>query len=121
MYGKMRKHFLRDAGLFLALLLLAGGALLWQHAARKTGAWAVVTRNGREIARYALSEDREETFTDGEGGFNRIVIRDGAVWVEEANCKNRICVRHAAIRRDGEIIVCRPHRLTVEVTDGEAG
>jgi len=105
-------------------LLLAGGVLLAAliccllFRPGGAGAWAVVTVDGVETARYSLSEDR--TVTIGEGAYNVLEISHGAAAVVEANCGDHTCVRMGAISREGETIVCLPHRLIVRVEGGEA-
>ena len=50
-------------------------------------------------------------------GWNRIVLHDGTVAVEDANCPNRLCQKQGAISKPGEVIACLPHRLLVEVRE----
>jgi len=47
--------------------------------------------------------------------YNVIYIRDGEAWVEEANCLNQVCVKHSHISKIGEMIVCIPHKLILEI------
>lgn len=111
----MRKNdLLLTAGVLLAalalyLLLRPGGQ----------GAWAVVTVDGQEWGRYPLSEDRTLTIGD-EIAYNILEISDGAAAVREANCGDHTCVRTGAVSRQGETIVCLPHRLTVRIEGGAA-
>ena len=51
--------------------------------------------------------------------YNLISVTDGMILVEEADCKDQICVRHKAISSRGESIICLPHRLVVEIVGGE--
>lgn len=113
----MKKKRLWDAVLIGGVLLLAGVLYL---AARPGGggAWAVVTSDGQEVARYALSEDR--TVTLGGEKYNVLQISDGAASILEANCGDHTCVRTGAISREGEMIVCLPHRLMIRIEGGEA-
>ena len=37
----------------------------------------------------------------------------------EANCGDHTCIRTGAISREGETIVCLPHRMVVRVEGGE--
>ena len=59
-------------GCLLAALVCCG---LWLGF-RKDGGAVVVEQDGRETARYALSEDRTVRI-EGEGGYNLLVIRGG--------------------------------------------
>ena len=75
-----------------------------------------VIRDGQEIARYALQEDR--TVTIGEADYNVLEIRDGQAAVIDANCGDHTCVRTGAVSRAGESIICLPHRLEIRITGG---
>ena len=47
--------------------------------------------------------------------YNVVIISGGTVVVSEASCKNQVCVKHSAISKPGESIVCLPNRLTVNI------
>ena len=98
-------------------IILAAAALTAFLIFRKSGSYAVVTVNGKEVARYSLSEDKTEKI-ETIYGYNVITISDGYADVTESDCKNQICVHSHKIKEGGETIVCLPHRLTVTV-DGD--
>ena len=103
-------------GCLLAALVLLGLWLLL----RQDGGTVVVEQDGRETARYALSEDRIVRI-EGEGGYNLLVIEGGEVWLSEADCPNQLCVKTGRIRYAGQSIVCLPHKLAVRITGGASG
>lgn len=78
------------------------------------GKTAVVSIDGEYYAEYPLDRDITETVVTGRGS-NTIVINGGSVSVSEADCPDKYCVSHVAVSREGEIIVCLPHRLTIEI------
>ena len=47
---------------------------------------------------------------------NVLKIRSGQASMIEADCPDLICVHHRPISRQGESIVCLPHKVVVEVT-----
>lgn len=49
--------------------------------------------------------------------FNDIIIKNGAVCVENADCNDLTCVHRGWISEVGDIIVCLPHRLTIQIAD----
>ena len=49
---------------------------------------------------------------------NVIVIKDGK---EMNNCQDELCVKSHKISRDGEMIVCLPHKLYVKIEDDSDG
>ena len=100
-------------GCLLAALVCCG---LWLGF-RKDGGAVVVEQDGRETARYALSEDRIVRI-EGERGFNLLVIQGGEAWLSEADCPTQLCVKTGKIRFAGQSIVCLPHRLAVRILGG---
>lgn len=53
-----------------------------------------------------------------EEAYNLLLITNGMVRMEAADCRDQICVRHRAVSAEGESIICLPHKLVVEITDG---
>lgn len=78
----------------------------------------MVTSDGQETARYALSEDR--TVRLGAESYNILQISNGAAAIVEANCGDHTCVRTGTVSREGETIVCLPHHLIVRIEGGAA-
>lgn len=70
-------------------------------------------------ASYTVETPGTGAGDDAEQGTNRVVIRDGAVKVERANCANQVCVHHDPISKRGEQIVCLPHGLVIQIGRGE--
>ena len=107
-----------DALLICGLLLAA--ALMWLLVRPGgAGGWVVVTADGEEAGRYPL--DMERTVTIGEEDYNVLYIAGGKASVIEANCGDHTCVRTGVIFREGETIVCLPHRLVISIEGGEGG
>ena len=102
--------------ILIAALLLAAGALWLAVRPGGTGGWVVITQNGEETARYSLAEDR--TVTLGTDEYNVLVIQDGKAAVTQANCGDHTCIRMGEIGREGESVVCLPHRLVIEIVGG---
>ena len=50
-----------------------------------------------------------------EFGYNLIEVGDGEVWVIEASCPDELDIKQGKISNSGEIIVCLPNRLVVEI------
>ena len=83
------------------------------------GAIVRVTVDDQPYATYPLSVDTEADIVT-ENGHNHLVIRDGAVFIDDADCPQQICVHHRAISHSGDVIVCLPHRVVVTVEGGAA-
>lgn len=113
----MKKKHRRDLLLAGSLLLLAG-VLFFLFRPGGRGAWAVVTADGAEVARYPLDEDRTVRLGD-DTGYNILQIAGGAAAVIEADCGDHTCVRTGEISREGERIVCLPHKLMIRIEGGD--
>lgn len=107
-----------SAALLFGLFLVLGG---------REGSTVRVVCAGSLLGEYPLWEDRELPL-ELEKGTNLLVIRNGQVWVEDADCPDRLCVRQGRISRAGESIICLPHELVITVqgdaedaVDGMAG
>ena len=109
--GKLKNDIL-IALLFIGIALI-GIVLLSLF--RAEGDYAVVSIDGRETERCSLSIDTEkDIITDG-GKINRLVIEDGKAYISYADCPDKICVSHRKISKEGETIVCLPHKLVVSI------
>lgn len=105
--------------LLLGALLLTAAVLYLFLRPGGAGTWAVVTADGQEQGRYPLS--RDVTVAIGGESYNVLQIANGKAAVIEANCGDQTCVRMGTIFREGETIVCLPHRVTVRIEgDGAA-
>lgn len=105
-----------DIFLIAVVLFLAASALLLKHFTTNAGARAVVTVDGRVKEELSLKKDTEITILSPEG-YNTIVVKAGKVSVSASDCRDHICVRHHAIDKQGETIICLPHKLIVEVKE----
>ena len=84
---------------------------------RDEGDTVTVTVDGAVYAEYSLAENiRLDIRTgDGDSESNVLIIKDGVAYVESATCPDGICASHKPISREGESIVCLPHRVVITV------
>ncbi len=85
---------------------------------RSEGEKVLISIDGVEYGTYSLYKETSFDIIN-EYGTNTIVISGGQVYVLEADCPDQICVEHAPISTTEETIVCLPHKLVVEIIDGE--
>lgn len=96
------------------LVLIYGGI----NTADKGQKIAYVYSDNRLVGEYTLTDDYETEFkVEADSGFNTIHIEDGKVWIHEATCPDKICLHQGKISNDGEVIVCLPNRLMVQIKD----
>ena len=113
--SRSRKRLPAELIVLAVLLVSAGALLLWLRLGQTPGAWAVVRVDGREVARYSLSQDGVYTLN---GGTNVLTIRNGSAAVTEADCPDKVCVDQGRVHYTGQCITCLPNKLTVTI-EGE--
>ena len=76
--------------------------------------------DGTVMGTYPLSVDREVEIVTGENGeeLNLLVIKDGKAIISTATCPDGICAAHKPISREGESIICLPHKVVITVIGG---
>lgn len=78
----------------------------------------VITDGDNQTHRYPLSENGTYTISTSLGE-NTVVVSYGSVYMSEADCSGHDCIEQGAISKAGEIIVCLPHQLIVNIEGGE--
>lgn len=79
--------------------------------------------NGEEINTIEFSKDivGETYVLETEFGRNVLKFGDGEVKIIEASCPDQLCVKQGKIGQVGQLIVCLPNRLVVEIKANNAG
>ncbi|NTW72821.1 MAG: NusG domain II-containing protein [Eubacteriaceae bacterium] len=76
----------------------------------------VISVDGEVYKEIPLMEDTNETvIVDNDYGRNEIKITSTYAKMIEADCPDQICVYSANAEETGDMIVCLPHKLIVEV------
>ncbi len=99
-----------DIIIILAVVILTVLSVVSLVFFSKQGSRVVIKQNNEIL--YNQSINQNNSF---DTGTNIIVIKDGFVFVEEATCKNQICVKTGKISKKGESIVCLPNKVIVEI------
>lgn len=89
-------------------LIIASSALLFFG---KDGGRTVTVKENNEVVYKGSLYENKVIELKG----NTVEIKDGAVTVTNADCKNQICVNHAAIAKKGESIICLPNKVIAEI------
>lgn len=109
----MKKHDFILIGIILLAAISVFAAL---HFAHNEGSYVTVEVDKKAVAAFPLNEDTKYVIKT-ENGSNTLVIKDGFAGITEADCPDKICVHHKKINKNGESIICLPHRVVVTVTD----
>ncbi|MGF7001674.1 hypothetical protein M2149_000044 [Lachnospiraceae bacterium PFB1-21] len=101
-----------DVILILVIVLVAGGIFAGTVFAAKAGGQVRIQVEGKETGTYSLKTDQEVQILGGE---NTLRIKDGQAKMITATCPDHLCVNHKPISKNGESIICLPHKVVVTV------
>ena len=110
--------------IIIALALLAALALylVSQVSLGAEASVVVVTVDGEEVLRKPLAMENRYEIAQDDGSLNVIRVEDGAVFMEEANCRDGLCIRQGKMRNGAKTIVCLPRKVVVQLKgDAPAG
>lgn len=107
----------------IAVVLVIAGVLLFflYGVNSESGAYVTVEVDGKVVDTLDLNKDATLDIETDNGGTNTLVIKDGKAKVTEANCPDGICTNHKEINKNGESIICLPHKLVVSVVNENSG
>ena len=120
MKQKNRRFALKTADLVLIGGLLAVAAVLFLVLSQRStdGRTVKVEVDGGTVVALPLAVDTTYVIEGANGERNTLVISGGKATVTEATCPDGVCVRHRAIDKAGQSILCLPNKVVVRV-DGE--
>lgn len=78
-----------------------------------------IRQDGKILKSLPLSQNTKETIDSKTGGTNTFIIQDGSVTMIEADCGDHTCIQTGSIQKNGESIVCLPHRLVLQIVASE--
>lgn len=98
-----------------ALLSALALYLVSQFSLGAEASFVVVTVDGRETLRRPLAMEGSYDIAQEDGALNVIRVEDGAVFMQEANCRDGLCIRQGKMKNAAKTIVCLPHKLVVQL------
>ena len=112
--------FLKKADIILIAAIIITG--VWISSvlvfAKNEGHTLKVTVAGKVYGTYDTGTDRVIDIESGTDK-NTFEIKNGYVSMINSNCKGYDCVHEHSISRQGETIVCLPHKVVLEITGDE--
>jgi hypothetical protein len=91
--------------------------LIQNQTLNSEGQYIVITVDNEIFRTYSIDKKlNEEIEIKTKHGTNIVHIEDGCVYMESSTCRDQICVLHGKICRPGEMIVCLPNKIVIEVT-----
>ena len=108
-----------DKYLIISIIVISLVSLFYiKNSALNVGEkYVSVQVDGQEIKRIIFDKNiiGKTIPIETEFGYNLMEIGDGKVRVIEADCPDQLDVKQGYISKTGEIIVCLPNRLVIEI------
>ena len=113
------KKMKADAAVIGCVLMVAILFLIIQNLPFHEAGEVHIMKEGQMIGNYSLTEDKTITVPWDEEGYNLVLISEGTVRVCDADCPDKLCIRQKEISKNGESIICLPHKLVVQIVSKE--
>ncbi len=111
----------RDIILIISLLFIGIIALvIWHFLYSDDGKYVTIEQRNELIGTYPLNVDKEIEIEHRGKVVNRIIIKDGYCYMEEAECPDHLCIKQGKVNKSGQTIVCLPNRVVVTVVDSDS-
>lgn len=123
-HGKIgdMKRVRNDCILILIVVLLAGGFWFVQYInSMQAEAVLRIYQNGELRGEYDLSQPKTLPVKEEDYGYNLVMIEDGTVRITDADCPDQLCMKQRSISKNGESIICLPHKLVLQIYTKEEG
>ncbi|MBO5247999.1 MAG: NusG domain II-containing protein [Clostridia bacterium] len=91
---------------------LVGGCFLLSFLPKEQGATVTVSVDGAVISVIDLGRDTVVDLPDG----GRVIVENRTVRVQNASCPDRLCEKMGKISACGEVILCVPNRISVQIS-----
>lgn len=106
----------RDVILVVLLIAIAGFIYLIINTRQNTDdvMMVVINVDGSLYKECSLNKNQKVDIQN-KYGHNTIVIKDKKVYMLNADCPDKYCVKQGSIVANGSSIVCLPNKLTVEI------
>lgn len=108
-----------DKYLIVLILVISISSMFYikNLATNQDDKYIVIEVNGSEYKKITFSDKDKAKYLDidTQYGFNKLQIEEGKVRVIDASCPDKLDVKQGFIKDVGEVIVCLPNRMVVEI------
>ena len=103
--------------IFIAIVLVVAFSILiiTNLSAQRTDLLAVITVDGDEYQTILLNSQDTSFRIETKYGYNDVVIENNEVNIIDANCPTKVCVNTKIANKEGDLIVCLPHKVVIEI------
>lgn len=117
MKNMLRKGDLLVGGIVLLLIIVSyGGVKIYNSINSGSGRIAVIRQNNVIIKKIDLNNIKNSETINVDGDFhNSILVENGKIRFQEANCPDLVCVKTGWLEKSGDMAVCLPNKVSVKI------
>ncbi len=108
----MKKLITKKDFILLLVVLVIGIVGIFLVNSADKGTTVEIKVDGNPVEKLTLQGDYLEKEINGV----TVCRENGEIYVKEANCPDKVCVRSGKISKTGEGIICVPNRVAVEIS-----
>ena len=114
-----KRKFLTGIDILLVLFFVFCAAVLLFFQKNKEFGKMVIIYSDNEIIKEMPIDQNASLTISTDMGTNTVVVENNQAYVTDADCPDKRCEKQGAISDPGEVIICLPHKLIIEVSDGK--
>lgn len=120
-FNKDIKFFrLKDIIILIVLLTVAVVMLFNLALQENKNITAVIVKDNKEIEKIELTKVLDNYQINIEGDIPVVIsVEPGAIYFKESKCHDKICINHGKLSKVGEIAVCLPAKVSIEIRGNE--
>ena len=103
--------------IFVSIFVIFASAACIINTIQPKNSTALITVDGKEAKKIDLTKDQEFDINT-QYGTNSILVKDGKIYMKDASCPDKLCVRHGKLQNKYDAIVCLPNKVIVEYKNG---
>ena len=112
----MKKKYIADIFLIIGLIILTAILSFFIYKNQNSNdLYVEVSIDGQIVETFSIDEDMESMLSTG----NKLLIKDGKVYIYEADCPDKLCIKQGSIDKVNESIICLPNKLVVRIIQNE--
>ena len=107
----------KDIILIIVILIVVGMGFGAKSLFAQKGGEVIIKVDGKDYGTYPLNEDKTIDIDE----HNKVIIKEGVVYMEDADCPDKLCIKQGKIDSNGQKIVCLPNKTVVEISSEKEG
>ena len=88
----------KDIILIIVILIVAGMGFGAKSLFAQKGGEVIIKVDGKDYGTYPLNEDKTIDIDE----HNKVIIKEGVVYMEDANCPDKLCIKQGKIDSNGQ-------------------